>query len=218
MAIPALGSGQSNLQTPIWGCHRQLDDQHRNPNMNNKDHLVGRLTSIVQKIFIESGSRFEFLTSVYFWSINHFVHWWPAAGEKKVAENWEPEAKRQFGCKEHRLVALMLLLLHTDMSSHKNFPSYIDLHKHPCQHLFLTLPDQPKDITSHQKFLSYILHLSSGANILYSPLPSFLPPRGIFMHFPSHLAFTLLVHVKLPFLGILDFNEIIPKRTSIRMV
>ena len=44
-AIPALGSGQSNLQTPIWGCHRQLDDQYRNPNMNNKDHLVGQLTT-----------------------------------------------------------------------------------------------------------------------------------------------------------------------------
>ena len=43
-AIPALSSGQSNLQTPIWGCHRQLDDQYRNPNMNNKDHLVGQLT------------------------------------------------------------------------------------------------------------------------------------------------------------------------------
>ena len=24
-AIRALSSGQSNLQTPIWGCHRQLD-------------------------------------------------------------------------------------------------------------------------------------------------------------------------------------------------
>ena len=44
-AIPALSSGQNNLQTPIWGCHRQLDDQHRNPNMNNKDHIVGQLTS-----------------------------------------------------------------------------------------------------------------------------------------------------------------------------
>ena len=44
-AIPALSSGQSNLHTPIWGCHRQLDDQYRNPNMNNKDHLVGRLTT-----------------------------------------------------------------------------------------------------------------------------------------------------------------------------
>ena len=44
-AIPALSSGQSNLQTPIWGCHRQLDDQYRNPNMNNKDHLVGQLTN-----------------------------------------------------------------------------------------------------------------------------------------------------------------------------
>ena len=26
-AIPALSSRQSNLHTPIWGCHRQLDDQ-----------------------------------------------------------------------------------------------------------------------------------------------------------------------------------------------
>ena len=45
-AIPALSSGQNNLQTPIWGCHRQLDDQHRNPNMNNKDHIVGQLTTV----------------------------------------------------------------------------------------------------------------------------------------------------------------------------
>ena len=43
-AIPALSSGQSNLQTPIGGCHRQLDDQNRNPNINNRDHLVGKLT------------------------------------------------------------------------------------------------------------------------------------------------------------------------------
>ena len=43
-AIPALSSGQNNLQTPIWGCHRQLNDQYKNPNMNNKDHLVGQLT------------------------------------------------------------------------------------------------------------------------------------------------------------------------------
>ena len=43
-AIPALSSGPSNLQQSIWGRHHQLDDQHRNPNMNDKDHLVGRLT------------------------------------------------------------------------------------------------------------------------------------------------------------------------------
>ena len=43
-AIPALSSGQSNLHQPIWGCHRQLDDQHRNPNNNDRDHLVGQLT------------------------------------------------------------------------------------------------------------------------------------------------------------------------------
>ena len=29
----------------IWGPSRQLDDQHRNTNMNNKDHLVGQLTN-----------------------------------------------------------------------------------------------------------------------------------------------------------------------------
>ena len=45
-AIPALSSGQNNLQVPIWGCHRQLDDQCRNPNTNNKDHLVGQLTKV----------------------------------------------------------------------------------------------------------------------------------------------------------------------------
>ena len=43
-AIPALSSGPSNLPESIWGRHHQLDDQHRNPNMNDKDHLVGRLT------------------------------------------------------------------------------------------------------------------------------------------------------------------------------
>ena len=30
----------------IWGPSRQLDDQHRNTNMNNKDHLVGQLTRL----------------------------------------------------------------------------------------------------------------------------------------------------------------------------
>ena len=50
-AIPALSSGQNNLQTPIWGCHRQLDDQHRNPNMNNKDHIVGQLTSVKEDLW-----------------------------------------------------------------------------------------------------------------------------------------------------------------------
>ena len=46
-AIPALSSGQSNLHPPIWGRHRQLDDQHRNPNSNDRDHLVGQLTSVL---------------------------------------------------------------------------------------------------------------------------------------------------------------------------
>ena len=42
--IPALNSGQNNLHPAIWGCHHQLDDHHRNPNVNNRDHLVGQLT------------------------------------------------------------------------------------------------------------------------------------------------------------------------------
>ena len=41
--IPAFSSGQSNLPPSIWGPSRQLDDQHRNTNMNDKDHLVGQL-------------------------------------------------------------------------------------------------------------------------------------------------------------------------------
>ena len=32
-AIAALSSGHSNLHRSIWGCHRQLDDQYRNPNI-----------------------------------------------------------------------------------------------------------------------------------------------------------------------------------------
>ena len=45
---PALSSGLNFFPPPIWGHHHQLDDQHRNPNMNNKDHLVGQLTSLMQ--------------------------------------------------------------------------------------------------------------------------------------------------------------------------
>ena len=45
-ALPGLSSGRNNLQTPIGGHSRQLDDQHRNPNINNKDHHVGQLTTI----------------------------------------------------------------------------------------------------------------------------------------------------------------------------
>ena len=43
--IPAFSSGQNNLPPSIWGPSRQLDDQHRNTNMNDKDHLVGQLTT-----------------------------------------------------------------------------------------------------------------------------------------------------------------------------
>ena len=41
---PALSSDSNILHPAIWGHHHQLDDQHRNPNINNKDHLVGQLT------------------------------------------------------------------------------------------------------------------------------------------------------------------------------
>ena len=41
--IPALSSGRSNLQRPIWGCHRQLDD---------RDHLVGQLTNETRAFLI----------------------------------------------------------------------------------------------------------------------------------------------------------------------
>ena len=34
---------------PIWGHSRQLDDQHRNTNMNDKDHPVGQLTSTLSE-------------------------------------------------------------------------------------------------------------------------------------------------------------------------
>ena len=42
---PALSSGLNFFPPPIWGHHHQLDDQQRNPNMNNRDHLVGQFTS-----------------------------------------------------------------------------------------------------------------------------------------------------------------------------
>ena len=43
--IPALSSGQTENDTPIWGRRHQLDDQNR----NNRDHLVGRPTSSGQE-------------------------------------------------------------------------------------------------------------------------------------------------------------------------
>ena len=41
---PALSSDVNILHLPIGGSHCQLDDHHRNPNMKNRDHLVGSLT------------------------------------------------------------------------------------------------------------------------------------------------------------------------------
>ena len=49
MSTPALRGGHNNLQTPInqaiWVSSQQLDDQHRNPNINKTDRLVGQLTN-----------------------------------------------------------------------------------------------------------------------------------------------------------------------------
>ena len=47
---PALSSGLNFFPPPIWGHHHQLDDHQRNPNMNNRDHLVGQLTKVIESI------------------------------------------------------------------------------------------------------------------------------------------------------------------------
>ena len=39
-------SDPNYLQPAIWGHHHQLDDHHRNPNINDRDHLVGQPTSL----------------------------------------------------------------------------------------------------------------------------------------------------------------------------
>ena len=43
--IQALSSGQSNLQTPMWGPSHQLDDRHRNPNINIRERSSGWATN-----------------------------------------------------------------------------------------------------------------------------------------------------------------------------
>ena len=52
---PALSSGLNFFPPPIWGHHHQLDDQQRNPNMNNRDHLVGQLTNVFVHVFVFHG-------------------------------------------------------------------------------------------------------------------------------------------------------------------
>ena len=39
--IPALSSGQTENDTPIWGRRHQLDDQNRNLNNNTEIILLG---------------------------------------------------------------------------------------------------------------------------------------------------------------------------------
>ena len=84
-AIPALSSGPSNLQQSIWGRHHQLDDQHRNPNMNNKDHLVGQLT----KLDLERGWLLSWHPSNYegFVSKSYFQI---SESAKKRTKPWVP--------------------------------------------------------------------------------------------------------------------------------
>ena len=68
-AIPALSSGQSNLHQPIWGCHRQLDDHHRNPNNNDRDHLVGQLTTT-------TGTHLEVFPQAFSPQSTKLAKWW----------------------------------------------------------------------------------------------------------------------------------------------
>ena len=44
--IPALSEVRSNLHPLIWRHHRQLDNRHKYPMNNNKDYLVGQLTTL----------------------------------------------------------------------------------------------------------------------------------------------------------------------------
>ena len=46
VSLGCLGDVVGGVLGGVWGvsCHCQLDDQYRNPNINNKDHLVVQLT------------------------------------------------------------------------------------------------------------------------------------------------------------------------------
>ena len=51
MIICGLSSGQTNLQPPIWGHGRQLDDRHRNPNINIREIIwLGNQLGLTIKI------------------------------------------------------------------------------------------------------------------------------------------------------------------------
>ena len=66
---------------PIWGPSRQLDDQHRNTNMKNKDHLVGQLTNVVH------GLSFYCIVS---WRKVIFAWAWTNPKERHMFELWFP--------------------------------------------------------------------------------------------------------------------------------
>ena len=65
------------FQKTFFGNHSQKQTNRQ----SHSRRLEGE-SSIVPRIFIESG--FEFLTSVYFGSINHFVHWWPPQAKRRL--------------------------------------------------------------------------------------------------------------------------------------
>ena len=34
----------------LWSLGREIDDHHRNPNINDRDHLVGQLTNLTMEM------------------------------------------------------------------------------------------------------------------------------------------------------------------------
>ena len=63
MIICGLSSGQTNLHPPIWGHGRQLDDRHRNPNINIREiiYLGNQLGCLRPRISNGFGSRMDFV-------------------------------------------------------------------------------------------------------------------------------------------------------------
>ena len=52
--ICGLSSGQTNLQPPIWGHGHQLDDRHRNPNINIREIIwLGNQLYFGHPIFVK---------------------------------------------------------------------------------------------------------------------------------------------------------------------
>ena len=65
MIICGLSSGQTNLHPPIWGHGRQLDDQHRHPNINIREIIwLGNQLQFLITIFDDnfSGTYLQLVT------------------------------------------------------------------------------------------------------------------------------------------------------------